>query len=93
MESPKHGHASVFMPIVVAVAGTVTAPPLTLVTAVALAASFAFVLPVATAPNAIVFGSGSLTIPEMAKVGAAVNVVGTAPIVVSVVCWLLLVWR
>ena len=81
------------MPIVVAVAGTVTAPPLTLVTAVSLAASFAFVLPVATAPNAIVFGSGSLTIPEMAKVGAAVNVVGTAPIVVSVVCWLLLVWR
>ena len=84
--------ASVFMPIAVAVAGGVGAAPLTLMAAVALAASFAFVLPVATAPNAIVFGSGYLTIPEMAKVGAAVSVVGTALIVVSVVWWLPFVW-
>ncbi|MBP1921078.1 di/tricarboxylate transporter [Halorubrum alkaliphilum] len=59
---------------------------------VALAASFAFVLPVATAPNAIVFGSGYLTIPEMAKVGGAVSVTGTAVIVVGVVWWLPFVW-
>ena len=84
--------ASVFMPIAVAVAGSVGAPPLTLMAAVALAASFAFVLPVATAPNAIVFGSGYLTIPEMAKVGAAVSVVATALIVVSVAWWLPFVW-
>ena len=84
--------ASVFMPIAVAVAGAVGAPPVTLMAAVALAASFAFVLPVATAPNAIVFGSGYLTIPEMAKVGAAVSVVGVGVIVVGVVWWLPFVW-
>ena len=84
--------ASVFTPIAVAVATSIGAPPLTLMATVALAASFAFVLPVATAPNAIVFGSGYLTIPEMAKVGAAVSVVGTAVIVVGVVWWLPVVW-
>ncbi len=84
--------ASVFTPIAVAVATSIGAPPLTLMATVALAASFAFVLPVATAPNAIVFGSGYLSIPEMAKVGAAVSVTGTAVIVVGVVWWLPFVW-
>ncbi|WP_321168511.1 anion permease [Halorubrum alkaliphilum] len=72
--------------------GSLPTPPLTLMATVALAASFAFVLPVATAPNAIVFGSGYLTIPEMAKVGGAVSVTGTAVIVVGVVWWLPFVW-
>ncbi|MFC5279179.1 SLC13 family permease [Halorubrum rubrum] len=84
--------ASVFTPIAVAVAGSAGAPPLTLMATVALTASFAFVLPVATAPNAIVFGSGYLTIPEMARVGAAVSVVGIAVIVAGVVWWLPIVW-
>ena len=57
-----------------------------------LTASFAFVLPVVTAPNAIVFGSGYPPIPEMAKVGAAVSVTGTAVIVGGVVWWLPFVW-
>ena len=84
--------ASVFMPIALAVAATVGAEPLALMAVVALAASFAFVLPVATAPNAIVFGSGYLTIPRMAKVGAVVSVVGTVVIVLGVVVWLPIVW-
>ncbi|MWV63838.1 anion transporter [Halorubrum sp. JWXQ-INN 858] len=84
--------ASVFSPVAVAVAGSMGLPPLSLLATVALAASFAFVLPVATAPNAIVFGSGYLTVPEMARIGAAVSVVGTAVIVVGVVWWLPLVW-
>ena len=84
--------ASVFTPIAIAVAGSIGAPPLTLMAAVALAASFAFVLPVATAPNAIVFGSGYLTIPEMARVGAAVSLVGVVVIVVAVIWWLPIVW-
>ena len=54
---------------------------------VALAASMAFMLPVATPPNAIVFSSGYLTIPQMARVGALLNVVSV--IVVTVTATLL----
>ena len=41
-----------------------------------ISASFAFMMPVATPPNAIVFGSGYLTIPQMARAGFVLNVVG-----------------
>ena len=50
--------------------------PVTLTVPVALAASCAFMLPVATPPNAIVFGSGMLTIPKMVRAGIMLNLVG-----------------
>lgn len=67
--------AAVFLPIAGAVAAGLGMDPLTLVLPVALAASLGFMLPVATPPNAIVYGTGAVTAKQMLKAGAALNVV------------------
>jgi len=67
---------STFLPVVGAVAVAIGILPVTLAIPVVLAASCAFMLPVATPPNAIVYGSGKFTIPEMMKAGLALNVIG-----------------
>jgi sodium-dependent dicarboxylate transporter 2/3/5 len=65
-----------FLPVVSAIAIEAGYDPIALAVPVTLAASCAFMLPVATPPNAIVFGSGMLTIPRMAKAGIALNLIG-----------------
>ena len=65
-----------FLPVVGAVAIEAGYDPIILAVPVTLAASCAFMLPVATPPNAIVFGSGMLTIPRMARAGLALNLIG-----------------
>ena len=67
-----------FLPILGAVAvglGVSLALP---VVPMAVAATCAFMMPVATPPNAIVFGSGEITIPQMCKAGLWLNVIGIA---------------
>ncbi len=76
------------MPILAAVAVGLGQSPLLLLIPAAIAASCAFMLPVATPPNAIVFGSGYVTIPQMAKSGFGLNLIG---VVVTVVITYLLV--
>lgn len=80
--------SAMVMPILAAVAIGLGQNPLLLVVPAAIAASCAFMLPVATPPNAIVFGSGYVTIPQMAKSGFGLNIIG---IVVTVVVTYLLV--
>ena len=67
-----------FLPIVGAVAIEAGYDPIVLAVPVTIAASCAFMLPVATPPNAIVFGSGLLTIPKMMRAGLAINLAGIA---------------
>lgn len=62
-----------FLPILASVAIGLGENPLLLAIPAALGASCAFMLPVATPPNAIVYGSGKITIPEMSKAGFWLN--------------------
>ena len=64
-----------FLPVIAAIAEQSGIEPLVLCVPVTLAASCAFMLPVATPPNAIVFSSGVLTIPEMVRAGFFMNLV------------------
>jgi len=63
-----------FLPILASVAVGLGENPLLLAIPAALGASCAFMLPVATPPNAIVYGSGKISIPEMAKAGLVLNI-------------------
>ena len=76
--------ASLLLPVMAGFALAADVPPLSLMASVALAASFAFMLPVATPPNAIVFASRMVTIPQMAKAGIWMNLIGTLMITLFV---------
>ncbi len=67
---------TIFTPVVAAFALESQIPVLQLCLPLALASSCAFMLPVGTPPNAIIFSSGHLKIHQMAKVGFVVNVIG-----------------
>ncbi|AJD51956.1 DASS family sodium-coupled anion symporter [Thalassospira sp. SN3W] len=74
--------AATFLPLVATYALGEGIDPLLLAVPVAIAASCAFMLPVATPPNAIVFASGYLKIGDMVRAGAVVNLAGLALLVV-----------
>ena len=65
--------ASVAMPILAGAAAGLGIPAIELMSVAALSASMAFMLPVATPPNAIVYGSGTLSIAQMSRAGFALN--------------------
>ena len=70
-----------FLPILGATAAAIDVDPLLLIVPATLAASCAFMMPVATPPNAIVFGSGEITIPQMVRAGVWLNLLGLVLIV------------
>jgi len=80
--------AVLLMPLLAATAiGTGIDPKLLMVPA-AISASCAFMMPVATAPNTIVYGSGYLTVKQMAKAGIVLNIVGA--VIISLLCYFIL---
>ncbi len=64
------------LPVMGAIAVQAGLPPLYLTVPITIAASCAFMLPVATPPNAIVFSTGRLSIPQMVRAGVALNIIG-----------------
>lgn len=73
--------AATFIPIGGAIAVGIGLDPAMLALPLALAASCAFMLPVATPPNAIVFSSGQITIGDMARVGIWMNAISAVVII------------
>ncbi|MGB1272169.1 MAG: SLC13 family permease, partial [Endozoicomonas sp.] len=73
-----------FLPPLGALATSLGMDPAMLAIPAALAASCAFMLPVATPPNAIVYGSGMLPIRQMARSGLALNLAGI--VIITLLC-------
>ena len=67
---------SVFLPVIAAMAIGLGESPLVLTASITLAASCAFMLPVATPPNLIVYGSNLFKVNQMIKAGFALNILG-----------------
>lgn len=84
--------ASMMFPIMASLAIPLNIHPFSVMIAAAIAASCAFMLPVATPPNAVVFGSGYLRIPDMAKAGFALNILGVFIVGAAIYILLPLVW-
>lgn len=78
---------TLLMPVLAAAALAAGIEPAVIMVPAAMSASCAFMLPVATAPNSVVFGSGLLTTARMAREGFALNLAGAC--VISVMCFLL----
>ena len=72
--------ATTLMPVLAATAAATGTPAGMLLTAAAMAASCAFMLPVATPPNAVVFASGYVNVAQMARVGLWLNLVASIAI-------------
>lgn len=73
--------AATMMPLIAAAAESLRIAPEGLLLTTALTASCAFMMPVATPPNAIVFGTGRLKISDMIRAGFFLNIIGIIVIV------------
>ena len=66
---------TIFLPVVIGIAQGLDIPPLMLVAPVTIAASCAFMMPISTPPNAIVFASGHIRIKDMVRAGFWLNLI------------------
>ena len=80
------------LPVLAPLALEVGVHPFGLMVGAAIAASCAFMLPVATPPNAVVFGSGYLKIPDMVSKGIILNIFSIFLITVMVYLILPIFW-
>jgi sodium-dependent dicarboxylate transporter 2/3/5 len=82
--------ASMLLPLLAVSAEHLGQPPAPLMFAATLAASFGFMLPAGTPPNAIVYSSGYIPVPQMARSGLVVDLFGAA--LIGTVCYFLAPW-
>jgi sodium-dependent dicarboxylate transporter 2/3/5 len=82
--------ASILVPIVAAGAQGFDLHPAPLMFGATLTASFGFMLPAGTPPNAIVYSSGYITVPQMVRAGIAVDIFGA--LLVATMCYFIVPW-
>ena len=83
---------AMLLPVLAPMAVTVDIHPFDLMVGAAVAASCAFMLPVATPPNAVVFGSGYLRIPDMVSKGFVMNIISIIILTLFVYFVLPILW-
>ena len=83
---------AMLLPVLAPIALEFDLHPFVLMAAAAVAASCAFMLPVATPPNAVVFGSGYLRIPDMVRKGFFLNLISIFIIALMIYFFLPLIW-
>ncbi|XP_063002726.1 Na(+)/citrate cotransporter isoform X2 [Elgaria multicarinata webbii] len=79
--------ATLFLPVFASLSQSIKINPLYVMVPSTLSASFAFMLPVATPPNAIVFSYGHLRVADMAKTGIMMNIIGILCVTVAINSW------
>jgi len=84
---------AMLLPILYPMAINIDVHPFILMVSTTVAASCAFMLPVATPPNAVVFGSGYLRIPDMVKIGIWMNIISIVLLTFFVFYLLPLLWN
>ncbi|MBN1164699.1 MAG: DASS family sodium-coupled anion symporter [Candidatus Krumholzibacteriota bacterium] len=85
--------SAMLIPLMSGIALSMSIHPYGLIIAAGIASSYAFMLPVATPPNAIVFGSGQVSIPQMAKTGLVINLISWIVITLFIRLYLPLIWQ
>ena len=83
---------AMLLPILAPIAISLNINPYMLMVACTIAASCAFMMPVATPPNAVVFGSGYLRIPDMIKSGIWMNIISILFLTLMVYYFLPMIW-
>lgn len=83
---------AMLLPILAPIAISLNINPYILMVACTIAASCAFMMPVATPPNAVVFGSGYLRIPDMIKSGIWMNIISIIFLTIMVYYFLPIIW-
>lgn len=84
---------AMILPVLAAMAVAINVSPILIMAAAAVSASCAFMLPVATPPNAVVFGSGYLRIKDMMRVGIWLNLISIVIVVIAAYFYLPLIWE
>lgn len=84
--------AALFIPITASLAVSLGITPVLLMVPVAVAASYSFIIPISTPPNAIVFSTGHVTAAKMARVGLPMALIGVGLVTLFTSILVPLIW-